>query len=183
MLRVRSVVPSRAVVGFFRNGKGEAAMHTLRLGSAALVAGLWLLTACGSHSTSIPPAPTADATETRNIRSSDSAARCKSDSECPSGRRCGFTGAIGCEGYGTCVVPGGSACFDPGGRCGCDGRPVDLFCAKGSSSEFASAPVGFVGPCPIPCTEGGACPPRLVCENGFCGKPQDGGQKPKQRNK
>jgi len=158
-------------------------MHTLRLGRAALVAGLWLLTACGNHLTGIPPATTAGAAETRNIRSSDSGANCKSDSECPSGQRCGFTGAMGCEGSGTCVVPGGSACFDPGGRCGCDGRPVDLFCAKGSSSEFASAPVGFVGPCPIPCTEGGACPPRLVCENGFCGKPQDGGQKSKPRKK
>ena len=42
-------------------------MHTLRLGRAALVAGLWLLTACGSHSTSIPPAPTADATETPSV--------------------------------------------------------------------------------------------------------------------
>jgi hypothetical protein len=39
------------------------------------------------------------------------------------------------------VSEGAGACFDPGGRCGCDGQTVDLFCGKGSTTEFASAPV------------------------------------------
>lgn len=157
-------------------------MHTLKLGRAALVSGLWLLAACGNGSTRVPPAKTAGVTESTNIRPGGGAS-CKKDSDCPSGQRCGFTGANGCEGRGTCVVESaGANCFDPGGRCGCDGRPVDLFCAKGSSSEFASAPVGFVGGCPISCADGEACPPSLTCQNGFCGKPaHPGANRPKTR--
>jgi hypothetical protein len=154
-------------------------MHTLRLRRAALVSGLWLLAVCNG-STSVPPTTTVGATESGNIRSniqsSDGRASCKSAAECPSGQRCGFTGAMGCEGSGTCVVESAGGCFDPGGRCGCDGRPVDLFCGRGSCSEFASAPVAFVGPCPIPCTEGGACPSNLICENGVCGQSRDRGR-------
>jgi len=73
--------------------------------------------------------------------------RCSDDSQCPSGQRCGFTS--GCKSRGKCVVPSEkNSCIDPGGRCGCDGRPVDIFCAVGSRKEYTSAPTNAVGPCP-----------------------------------
>src|ERR1700675_779799 len=83
---------------------------------------LWFVVACGS---------TKAQTKTTcgsNVRGSHKVASCKKDSECPSGQRCGFTG--GCENKGKCIVPSrDNRCIDPGGRCGCDGRPVDIFCA------------------------------------------------------
>jgi hypothetical protein len=105
-----------------------------------------------------------------NSRGSYKVVSCKEDSQCPSGQRCGFT--PGCESKGRCVIPSGNApCIDPGGRCGCDGRPVDIFCAVGSRTEFTSAPVDSVGPCPRSCTKEVGCGSRLVCEKGFCVKP------------
>jgi hypothetical protein len=122
------------------------ALHRPKLGCAALLFGL-LLTVYGNLSIGVLPAGATDKNSSRSPRG----ANCKSNSDCPSGQRCGFTGAKGCEENGACVVESrGANCFDPGGRCGCDGRPVDLFCVKGSSSEFASGPVGSVGPCPRP---------------------------------
>jgi len=150
-------------------------MHVLTLVRTALLGGLCLLVACGSELTAVSPG---SGTEKGNIRGSHHRASSKSNSECPSGQRCGFTGA---EERGTCVVERAGACFDPGGRCGCDGQPVDLFCGQGSPSEFASAPVCFVGGCPIPCSDGSGCPSRLVCQSGFCRLPQDREQKPKLR--
>src|ERR1700746_2673231 len=80
-------------------------------------------------------------------RSTQKALNCTNDSQCPSGQRCGFVG--GYKSKGKCVGPSGNnTCIDPGGRCGCDGRPVDIFCAIGSRTEFTSAPVNAVGPCP-----------------------------------
>ena len=150
-------------------------MHALMLTRTALLCDLCLLVACGCGSTVVSSASRKEKT---NVHGSHDAARCKSNSECPSGRRCGFTGA---EESGRCVVETSGSCFDPGGRCGCDGQPVDLFCGKGSTTEFASAPVCFVGPCPIQCSEGSGCPPRLVCQGGFCRLPQDRGKNPKLR--
>jgi len=130
---------------------------------AALVSGLSLLVAC-SGSTPVSPPRTV-----RTTRNDNGVPGCKSNSECPAGQRCGFTGAADCEGSGTCVVAvAGAACIDPGGRCGCDGQPVDLFCAAGSSTEFSSAPVGSVGPCPRPCSEDEGCPSHFVCRKGIC---------------
>ena len=126
--------------------------------------GLWFVVACANTN--------AQTTTTggSNVRASHNVASCKKDSECPSGQRCGFTG--GCESKGKCIVPSrDSHCIDPGGRCGCDGRPVDIFCAVGSRTEFTSAPVDAVGPCPRPCTKELGCGSRLVCQNGFCTKP------------
>ena len=157
---------------------GEGAMHRLKL---ALVCGLWL-TACSKGSIGFSPA---GATEKGNVRSAHGGARCKSSSDCPSGQRCGFTGAMGCAETGKCVVEKkGASCFDPAGRCGCDGLPVDLFCVKGTTSEFASAPVNAVGPCPRPCSDDQGCASGLVCQkSGICGRPQDDGQKAKPRAK
>ena len=116
----------------------------------------------------------AQATKTRTSKtqSSHTAVSCTKDSQCPSGQRCGFTG--GCESKGKCIVPSKTNhCIDPGGRCGCDGRPVDIFCGLGSRTEFTSAPVNAVGPCPRPCTEELGCGSSgLVCDKGFCVKPQ-----------
>ena len=146
-------------------------MRTMRLGRMALISVLWLLAACGNNATRVSLAKTA-ATRAEDTQSSQHATSCKRDSDCPSGKRRGFTGATGCEGSGTCVVAvAGAACADPGGRCGCDGQPVDLFCAAGSSTEFASAPVGSVGPCPKSCTEDAGCPSHLVCRKGICVQP------------
>jgi len=127
---------------------------TPRLGRrVALVSGLWLLAACSHGSTRVPPTTIDGETGSASIRSSRYRRSCKSDSQCPSGQRCGFTGRTSCEGSGTCIIEkAGASCADPGGRCGCDGQPVDVFCAVGASSEFTSAPAPFVGPCPIPCT-------------------------------
>ena len=107
---------------------------------------LWLGVACGNTD--------AQTTKTggSNIRSLHTVVSCKKDSQCPSGQRCGFTS--GCENKGKCIVPSGkTSCIDPGGRCGCDGRPIDIFCGVGSRTEFTSAPVNIVGPCPRPCTQ------------------------------
>ena len=109
-------------------------------------------------------------TGSSNIRGSHKIVSCTKDSQCPSDQRCGFTS--GCGSKGKCVVPSGTtSCIDPGGRCGCDGLPVDIFCAVGSRTEFTSAPVDAVGPCPRPCTKELGCGSRLVCQNGFCVKP------------
>jgi hypothetical protein len=146
-----------------------------RLGCAALVSGLSLLGAYSKGSTHVPPTTTVGTTRSGNSSLSHRVTNCKTDSECPSSQRCGFTGVTGCEGSGTCVVPvAGAACIDPGGRCGCNGQPVDLFCAAGSSTEFSSAPVGSVGPCPRPCTEDTGCPSHLVCRKDICVEPQSG---------
>jgi len=84
-----------------------------------------------------------------SIQKPGTAKSCEKDSDCSSGQRCGFTS--GCKRKGRCVVPShDSHCIDPGGRCGCDNRPVDMFCAVGSMTEFSSAPVETVGPCPRP---------------------------------
>jgi hypothetical protein len=136
-----------------------------------LVSGLWLLAACSNGTTNVPPAKTVATAGVENTQSSQHGASCKKDANCPSGQRCGFTGAMGCEGSGTCVVEkAGGNCFDPGGRCGCDGQPVDLFCAVGSSTEFASAPVGFVGGCPKPCTRMQSVHPETTCHSSFVEK-------------
>ena len=151
-------------------------MRALMLTPTALLCGLCLLVACGRGSTVGSPT---SGTEEDNIRRSHDGTSCKSNSECPSGRRCGFTGA---EESGRCVVEtSGSCLIDPAGRCGCDGQRVDLFCGKGSTTPFVSARVCFVGPCPIPCSDGSECPPRLVCQSGFCRLPQDREKKPKLR--
>ena len=104
-------------------------------------------------------------------QSSHTTVNCTSDSQCPSGQRCGFT--WGCESKGKCIVPSHDAhCIDPGGRCGCDGRPADVFCGVGSRTEFASAPFNAVGGCPRPCTKELGCGSSgLVCQNGICVKP------------
>ena len=129
-----------------------------------VVLGLWFVVACANTS--------AQTTTTggSNVRASHKVASCKQDSECPSGQRCGFTG--GCESKGKCIVPSrDSHCIDPGGRCGCDGRPVDIFCAVGSRTEYASPPTNAVGPCPKTCSEHLECGSGLVCQKGFCVKP------------
>lgn len=102
---------------------------------------------------------------------------CITDTQCPSGQRCGFP--LGCESKGKCVVPARSPfCVDhPGGGCGCDRRTVDIFCGVVGSGaegmdEYTSAPANAVRPCPRPCNpEVGCGNTGLVCENGFCVKP------------
>ena len=105
------------------------------------------------------------------FRGSQAASSCARDAECPSGQRCGFTS--GGKSKGKCVVPSHDAhCIDPGGRCVCDGRPVDIFCAVDSRVEYTSAPACFVGPCPRTCTEESRCGKTgLVCQKGVCVKP------------
>src|SRR5215472_7345088 len=104
-----------------------------------------------------------DGTIPSKTQPSPRATNCTSDSQCPSGQRCGFSG--GCSSKGKCIVPDNNGhCIDPGGRCGCDGRPVDIFCGVGSNTEFTSAPVNAVGPCPRPCTEDSGCASGLVCK-------------------
>ena len=109
-------------------------------------------------------------TGTSKAQGSRPALSCSRDAECPSGQRCGFTGG---KTRGKCVVPSQDGhCIDPGGRCGCDGRPVDIFCAVGSRMEYTSAPACFVGPCPKTCTEESECGKTgLVCQKGICVKP------------
>jgi hypothetical protein len=105
-------------------------------------------------------------------RGSQTALICTKDAECPSGQRCGFTS--GRDRKGKCMIPSHDGhCLDPGGRCGCDGRPVDIFCAVGSRMEYTSAPACFVGPCPKTCTEELGCGKTgLVCQKGICVKPE-----------
>ena len=123
---------------------------------------LWLFAACDSAE---PQTAKTGGSKTGN---SHAAVSCTKDSQCPSGQRCGFTS--GCESKGKCITPSNDThCIDPGGRCGCDGRPVDIVCAVGSPIEFTSAPVNAVGPCPRPCTEQLGCGSSgLTCEKGLC---------------
>jgi len=128
---------------------------------------LSLIAACGNTETQ------ASKTNTLKTRSSHTAVNCTKDSQCPSGQRCGFAEGA-CESKGKCTVPSKtSACFDPGGRCGCDGQPVDIFCEVGSRILYTSAPVNAVGPCPKTCTTELQCPSGLVCQKGFCAKPHN----------
>jgi hypothetical protein len=128
---------------------------------------LWLVAACDNTQ--------AQATKTASskTRGTHGAVGCTKDTQCPSGQRCGFTS--GCESKGKCIVPSKTpSCIDPGGRCGCDGRPVDILCAVGSRTEYTSAPANAVGLCPRPCTEELGCGAGsgLVCQKGFCVKTQ-----------
>jgi hypothetical protein len=126
---------------------------------------LSLVAACGNAEAQATKASTS------KNQTSHTAVSCTKDSRCPSGQRCGFAGG-GCESKGKCIVPSKTSdCIDPGGRCGCDGRPVDIFCGVGSRTEFTSAPVNAVGGCPKPCTNELECPSGLVCQKGFCAKP------------
>jgi len=146
-----------------RDDCNQGVMKGLSLSLAHILV-LCLLAACGS-----PHAQTAipGASETET---SPTALSCTGDAECPSGQRCGFTSD--CISKGTCVVPSNTTqCIDPGGRCGCDGRPVDIFCAVGSHTEYTSAPTNAVGPCRSPCNASSQCRSGLVCQNGFCAKP------------
>ena len=131
--------------------RSEGMRSTCLLSVSAVALVLWLL-ACGNA----------------RAQTTGTALSCTKDAECPSGQRCGFTS--GCKSKGKCVVPSHDAhCIDPGGRCGCDGRPVDIFCAVGSRTEYTSAPTDAVGPCPRPCTRELSCGKTgLVCRNGVC---------------
>jgi hypothetical protein len=98
---------------------------------------LSLVAACGNTE--------AQATKARTpkTQSSHTAVSCTKDSQCPSGQRCGFTGS--CESKGKCIILSKTNnCIDPSGRCGRDGRPVDIFCEVGSRTEYTSAPVNPV---------------------------------------
>ena len=111
---------------------------------------LSLVAACGNAQAQTAQAGTSKAQGSRVSLS------CTKDAECPSGQRCGFTS--GCKTKGKCVIPSHDAhCIDPGGRCGCDGRPVDIFCEVGSRTEYTSAPTNAVGPCPKTCSEQREC--------------------------
>jgi len=131
--------------------RSEGMRSTCLLSASAVALVLWLF-ACGNAW----------------AQTTGTALSCTKDVECPSGQRCGFTS--GCKSKGKCVVPSHDAhCIDPGGRCGCDGRPVDIFCAVGSRTEYTSAPTDAVGPCPRPCTRELSCGKTgLVCRNGVC---------------
>jgi len=124
---------------------------------------LWLVGLCGSTQGQTTQG-------TSRTQGSQAVLSCTKDAECPSGQRCGFTS--GRDRKGKCVVPSHDCLLDPGGRCGCDGRPVDIFCAVGSRREYTSAPACFVGPCPRTCTEELGCGKTgLVCQKGICVKP------------
>ena len=130
-----------------------------------LLSVLWLVGLCGSAQAQTTQSGTS------KTRGSQAALSCTKDAECPSGQRCGFTS--GRDRKSKCVVPSQDGhCLDPGGRCGCDGRPVDIFCAVGSRIEYTSAPACFLGPCPRTCTEELGCGKTgLVCQKGVCVKP------------
>jgi hypothetical protein len=101
---------------------------------------------------------------------------CRMDSECAKGSQCAFTLAEGCTAPGTCVVPITSPyCIDPGGRCGCNGQPLQVFCTACSLNEYAFFPVAYIGECPIPCSTVSPCPGGFVCENEFCVTVSDSG--------
>ena len=68
-----------------KNGKGAAAMNALMLTRTAFLCELCLLVACGCEATVVS---SASRKEKSNVHSLHDAARCKSNSECPSGRRC-----------------------------------------------------------------------------------------------
>jgi hypothetical protein len=126
---------------------------------------LWLVGFCGSTQAQTTQ------TGTSKTQGSHAALRCTKDAECSSGQRCGFSS--GRDRKGKCVVPSHDGhCLDPGGRCGCDGRQVEIFCAVGSRMEYTSTPACFVGPCPRTCSEELGCGQTgLVCQKGICVKP------------
>jgi hypothetical protein len=127
---------------------------------------LALLAVCGGTQAQATKTPASRTLSSRRARS------CTKDKQCPSGQRCGFM--ADCQSKGKCVVPSRkTSCIDPAGRCGCNGRPVDIFCAVGSRTAYTSAPVNAVGRCPRPCTEDLGCTSGLACQNGFCTEPYD----------
>ena len=146
-------------------GQRSHIMNKIRLPKVHTVALILWFAACGQARAQV------DKTSTPRNQGTHTPISCTTDSQCPSGQRCGFTGGD-CNKKGKCVVPSKDGhCIDPGGRCGCDGRPVDIFCGVGSNTEFTSAPVNAVGPCPRPCTENQDCRPGLSCQKGLCVKP------------
>jgi hypothetical protein len=95
---------------------------------------LCLTAACGNTHAQIAK------TGTSKTQGSQAALSCTKDAECASGQRCGFTS--GCPSKGKCIVASKAGhCIDPGGRCGCDGRPVDIFCEVGSRTETHRLPL------------------------------------------
>jgi hypothetical protein len=147
-----------------RQGARSETMVKICLTSTLGLVVLWLAAASGTTQ------PQAAGTTTSKSQASQKTISCTKDAECPSGQRCGFSSS--CKSKGKCVVPSHDAhCIDPGGRCGCDGRSVEIFCAVGSRTEYTSASTNAIGECPKPCTEQADCVPGLACQKGFCTKP------------
>jgi hypothetical protein len=126
------------------------------------------LVACGDVGSPTDNVARNQLTATTEVKQSQSSLACTSDVECPSGQRCAFRG----DKFSKCIVPSETThCIDPGGRCGCDGRQVEIICELDSSTEYTSAPACFVGRCPMNCNDNIRCPSSLTCQDGLCGKP------------
>jgi hypothetical protein len=162
-----SQIRTLIAISIARNGDGrdQRLMRKVSLSLAHILAlVLFLIAACGNTQ-----AQTGQ-TGPLKLQSSQAALSCTKDEKYPSGQRCGFTS--GCKSKGKCIVPNKTShCIDQGGRRGCDGRPVDIFCEVGSPTEYTSAPTNAVGPCPKPCSEQQECGSSLVYRKGFCVKP------------
>jgi hypothetical protein len=82
---------------------------------------------------------------------------CTTDNNCPSGLRCGYLMADGCNAKGVCVQYNcaGTACIHPGGGpCGCDGQPIEgvnaVIGVGYIFEQYTSAP--YLGSPNVPCS-------------------------------
>jgi hypothetical protein len=94
------------------------------------------------------------------------------DTDCGTGKMCGFKTADGCSGTGTCFDapgPGTAMCLAYAAGCACDGTEVNLAC-NGYPSGYASKPVAHTGACTSagdagggPCNTDADCAAGLMC--------------------
>jgi hypothetical protein len=76
----------------------------------------------------------------------DAGTTCTADSDCASGRICGFAEVGGCGIEGTCFPAPGAICqaFSPG--CACDGSEINVIC-NGLPSGYGFKPLRHTGAC------------------------------------
>jgi hypothetical protein len=105
---------------------------------------------CGPYPDGYAPAPVAhfgpcvDASP--GPQPAPPSASCQTDTDCGSGKRCGFPESAGCGAVGSCFPTATAMCqaMQPG--CACDGTFINLIC-EGFPSGYASKPLLHAGPC------------------------------------
>jgi hypothetical protein len=97
---------------------------------------------------------------------------CTADSDCGSGRQCGFPEAPVCTAHGQCFAAPQVHCLAYAAGCACDGTEINLAC-NGLPAGYASKPLLAQGPCadagfsidsgPGSCITNGDCAAGQIC--------------------
>jgi hypothetical protein len=93
---------------------------------------------------------------------------CATDTDCGTGKMCGFKTADSCSATGACFDapgPGTAMCDAYSAGCACDGTEINLAC-NGYPSGYGSKPVLHTGACEAPVDAGASCSTDTDCGTG-----------------